>query len=278
MTAARGAGGKDKRKQQQRLLQKERDAARNHAAGVSRQRRLALRAGGILVAAVAIAASLLYALRGTSGTSTATAAVNLGKPDNAVASPPTSGFSKVGAPLMAGKKPVLLFIGAQYCPHCAGQRWPVVKALSQFGSFSGLRQTSSSDGDIPTFDLTHSRYTSAFVSFDHKDVEDENYHNLQPLSGQEQALFSRYDTTGSIPLILVGGYAVNGDAYNLADIEGFSFSSLQTALQGQQHKAIVADIDGEANALTAFLCHADGMKPLAVCTRPAVKTIVASLR
>lgn len=170
-----------------------------------------------------------------------------------------------------------MFIGAQYCPHCAGERWPVIKALNQFGTFQNVGASASSEGNIPTFDLTRATYTSAFVAFDHKDVEDLNHNPLQALDATEQNAFNRYDSTGSIPLILAGGYAVTGDAYNLGDIDGLSFATVQHSLQHGERTPIVSDINAEANALTAFLCHADGMKPHSVCGRPVIRSIVRTL-
>ena len=56
------------------------------------------------------------------------------------------------ASLTAGGKPEMLYIGAEFCPICATQRWPMTVALSQFGTFTNLQQTHSavSDGNIPT--------------------------------------------------------------------------------------------------------------------------------
>ena len=44
-------------------------------------------------------------------------------------------------------KPEVLFIGAEYCPFCAAQRWAMVNALSRFGTFTGLTTTHSSSTD-----------------------------------------------------------------------------------------------------------------------------------
>ena len=38
--------------------------------------------------------------------------------------------------LTASGKPDLLFIGAEYCPVCATERWPMYVALAKFGTFS----------------------------------------------------------------------------------------------------------------------------------------------
>jgi Domain of unknown function (DUF929) len=45
-------------------------------------------------------------------------------------------------------KPVLLYIGAEYCPFCAADRWSLIMALSRFGSFSGIEANASTTSDI----------------------------------------------------------------------------------------------------------------------------------
>ena len=42
-------------------------------------------------------------------------------------------------PLTSDGKPLVVYIGAEYCPFCAAERWPMVVALSRFGTFSGLQ-------------------------------------------------------------------------------------------------------------------------------------------
>jgi hypothetical protein len=51
--------------------------------------------------------------------------------------------------------PTVLFIGAEFCPYCAAERWSLINALGRFGTFSGLKTTYSSSTDVfpdtPTF-------------------------------------------------------------------------------------------------------------------------------
>ena len=70
-------------------------------------------------------------------------------------------------PLTSGGKPEMLYIGAEFCPICATQRWPMVVALSHFGTFSNLSKTHSavSDGDIPTLSFYGSTFTSPYLTF-----------------------------------------------------------------------------------------------------------------
>ena len=271
---------KQSRRVEQQALQQKTDAARRNTNQTVRRQRVALTVGGGILAAAALAAAIVFALRGNSaGVSTSAVAAGLGAPTSDVASPPAGAFNHVGAPLYQGGKPELLFIGAQYCPHCAGQRWAVVKALDQFGAFTNVNSSANDDVTIPTFNLHDASYSSKYVAFDHKDVEDRNHNPLDSLSSDEQAIFNRLDPSGGIPLIAVGGYALLGDGYDLSLIQGKSFSTVQQAMQsGNRSDPLVSAINGEANSITAFICHVDRMQPRTVCNRPVIRSIVSHLQ
>ena len=46
-----------------------------------------------------------------------------------------------------GRLPVVFFYGAEFAPYAAAERWPLILALSRFGTFNqlGLMQSSSDD-------------------------------------------------------------------------------------------------------------------------------------
>src|SRR2546429_1005912 len=73
-------------------------------------------------------------------------------------------------PILVGPtgKPQLLYIGAEYCPYCAAQRWATVVALSHFGTFDSHYQTTSSSTDVypstPTFTFYTGHYGGSFFS------------------------------------------------------------------------------------------------------------------
>ena len=50
--------------------------------------------------------------------------------------------------LTSGGKPEVLYMGGEYCPYCATERWSLILALDRFGSFSGLEYMQSSSTDI----------------------------------------------------------------------------------------------------------------------------------
>ena len=71
----------------------------------------------------------------------------------------------------SGGKPVIAYVGSNYCPYCAASRWPLTVALARFGTFKNLRITESgrATGEIypgtPTLSYYHATYTSPYVSF-----------------------------------------------------------------------------------------------------------------
>jgi hypothetical protein len=271
---------KENRRLQQQALHREKEAARQKVRQAARRKRTALKIGGGMLAAAALAGAVILALRGNAASVSKNAvAARLGAPTSDTPSPPTGAFNHVGTPLYQGGKPELLFIGAQYCPHCAGQRWAIVKALDQFGTFSNVTSSANDDGTIPTFNLHDASYASPYVAFIEKDTEDRNHQPLDSLSSDQQAIFSQLDPSGGIPLITVGGYTLLGDGYDLSLVQGKSFNAVRHAMQrGNRSDPLVSAINGEANSITAFICHADQMQPQVVCSRPVIRRIVSHLQ
>jgi thiol-disulfide isomerase/thioredoxin len=80
-----------------------------------------------------------------------------------------------GTPLTANGKPEMLYMGAEYCPYCAAERWSMIVALSRFGTFSGLSTVHSSTTDTPsnisTFTFHGSSYTSKYLTFTPVEME-----------------------------------------------------------------------------------------------------------
>ncbi len=239
---------KQSRKAQQQALNREKQINRQKAQQTARRKRFGMRIAGAILTVAVLAGAVAFALHGNAaGVSQNAVASTLGAPTSDIASPPIGAFTHVGSPLYANHKPELLFIGAQYCPHCAGQRWAIVKALNQFGSFSHVTSSANDDGTIPTFDLHGATYSSRYVSFDHQDLEDRSHNQLDSLSPNEQSLFSRYDPSGGIPLVLVGGYSLLGDGYDLSLIAGKSFDTVQHSLQrGDSSRPFVPAVNADA--------------------------------
>ena len=108
----------------------------------------------------------------------------------------TVGSAKV---LTSGGKPQVLYIGAEYCPYCATERWAMAVALSRFGTFSGLHGIHSSSTDTypstPTLTFYKSTYTSKYLTFTPVETQTEKEGTaLQKPTSAQNALFAKYDS------------------------------------------------------------------------------------
>jgi hypothetical protein len=198
-------------------------------------------------------------------------------------------------PLRDGNRPTVLFMGAEYCPYCAAERWALVLALSRFGRFSGLHLTHSAlDDDYPgtqTFTFHGASYRSAYVSFDAVEMATNrrvgaNYAPLDTPTPAERTLMTTYDgppyfapsSTGGIPFIDFGGqYLVAGASYDPAVLHGMAPDAIAAAVRDPA-SAVARGVVGSANALTAALCGLTHDAPAAVCTDPAIVAIRPKLR
>ena len=178
-------------------------------------------------------------------------------------------------------KPLVFYEGAEYCPYCAAERWPMIIALSRFGTFSGLATTSSSSTDVypntPTFTFLHASYTSQYIDFVSVETSDRNQNPLQTPTTAEQAMVDAYDRSNSIPFVDFGNrYAFSGSTFIPDILAGNSWQDVASALQSPsspQAKAIL----GSANLLTAAICKLTGDQPAAVCSSATIQALEQKL-
>ena len=177
--------------------------------------------------------------------------------------------------------PEVFYLGAEYCPYCAAERWPMIIALSRFGTFSGLKTTSSSSSDVypntPTFTFHGATYTSQYVDFVPVETTDRNQNPLESPTSAQQALVSQYDTSGSIPFVDFGNrYAFSGAMYVPDVLSGMSWKAVADSLaqpSSPQAKAIL----GSANLITAAVCKLSADQPAAVCSSSTIQSMEKSL-
>jgi hypothetical protein len=209
-----------------------------------------------------------------------------------VTSVPLSVFNTVGAgtistppaalksaALTADGKPRVLYVGAEYCPYCATERWAVAVALSRFGTFSGLGQTQSSASDVypstATLSFHGATFTSTYLSFTGKEIQSNTvvngaYAPLDKLDAADEALVKKYDSGGGIPFVDIGGkYLISGASYNPQVLQGKTHAQIAAALS-QPSTAIAKGAIGTANVITAALCSITGNTPAALCTSAGV--------
>lgn len=180
-------------------------------------------------------------------------------------------------PLTANGKPELLFVGGEFCPICAAERWSMVQALSRFGKFSNLSQirSATTDGNLATFSFYKAGYASKYLSFVSVEAEDRNRKTLEKMTSAQQALFTKY-TTG-FPFLYFGGkYVQTSAGYNPSDLSGLSWQQIATQLKTPTSK-VAQDILGEANNLTATICKMTNNQPSSACLTPEITTLQSKL-
>lgn len=177
--------------------------------------------------------------------------------------------------------PEVFYLGAEYCPFCAAERWPMVIALSRFGTFSGLKTTTSSSSDVdpntPTFTFHGATYTSQYIDFVSVETTDRDRNPLETPTAAQQELVTKYDTSGSIPFVDFGNrYAFSGAMYLPDVLGGMSWQAVADALQqsdSTQAKAVL----GSANFITAAICKLTADQPAPVCSSATIQAIEKTL-
>ncbi len=200
--------------------------------------------------------------------------------------PPTSVGHKGPILRDATGKPVITYIGAEYCPYCAAERWALAVALSRFGTFSNLSGTHSSSTDIypntQTLSFYGSGYSSPYVSFDSvesatNEQVNGTYPTLQTPTAQQSTLLSSYDPSGNIPFLDIGNkYLITGASYSPQLLQGLSGSQIASQLNNPS-SAVAQAIDGTANNITAAICAVTGNTPSSVASSPTIAAIEKSL-
>jgi thiol-disulfide isomerase/thioredoxin len=188
--------------------------------------------------------------------------------------------------------PEVLYVGAEYCPFCAAQRWTTIIALSRFGTFSNLGDMTSSSIDefpsTPTFTFLKASYKSKYLVFktveeftNISDAKNDFYYPLQKPTKAEQANFKKYDTSkyipglsaqsdGSIPYISFGNkFLVSGASYTPATLANLSRDEIAAGLS-EASNPVTQAIISSANYQTAAICTLTNNQPSKVCSSSGV--------
>lgn len=271
----------------------------------------------VIVIAAIITGFILIKVNSNSSSSSSANGVNQPVPAavaNAVANVPNSALVQAGTssaipltqavqgsatPLTSNGKPEILYIGAEFCPFCAAERWAMVSALSKFGTFTNLHLMRSSSSDAypntPTFTFYHSNYTSNYVSFVSREWSTRNktsaaqnfngYSLLQVPTKAEQKLFGTYDNApyvstanaGSIPFIDFGNkYLQIGASYVPSALQGLSWQTIAGSLS-LPTSTVGQEIDQTTNVLIATICKLTNNQPSSACSTSVVKSLEAQL-
>ncbi len=271
--------------------------ARNRRAAARRgtDRRFAYIVIAVVVVVIAVIAAV--ALTGGSGGSKGSGGTTAAPPEvvHAATSVSPSTLDSVGVPqgisppkkasgslppYEVDGKPGVLYIGGEYCPYCAAERWSMVVALSRFGTFQDLKLTRSSTSDVypgtHTFSFVGSRFTSRFVSFDGVEMFGNRrtatgYNRLEQPSPQQLKLFRTLDPSQSFPFMDIGNrYVISGASFNPGVLQGLDWKQIASQLDNPSSQVARA-VDGTANLMTAAICRTTGGRPGSVCNSDGVR-------
>lgn len=262
-----------------------------------RKRRLLIAGAASAVIVVIIVAVIFAALNApkgattsakTSGTISDTLATSLTSVPAATyntvglgSASPTPIKSMTGEVAMKDGKPRMIYVGAEYCPFCAGERWALVTALSRFGTFTGIGYAVSSASDnpasIPTLSLKDAKFTSQYLSFESYEVQDRDGKALQKEPDDVAALQSANGGT-AIPWIYYAGKAYQSGSTVDGSVFGDQAQDPIGATLSDASSAITKSVIGGANLTTARICEITGNKPAEVCSSAGVTAAAAAMQ
>jgi thiol-disulfide isomerase/thioredoxin len=178
-----------------------------------------------------------------------------------------------GPSLTQDGKPVILYIGADFCPFCASLRWPLTLALLRFGTFQGLRYMLSSATDVyantPTFSYYQARYTSPYLAFQAVETETRKETPLQSPTPVQQQIFTQFNSSGSIPFLYIDGRYLQIGDNRKGLLTAESWDQVLKTLQDPQ-SPLYQSVIFRANVYTAAFCLLTGGQPSSVCQAPGV--------
>jgi len=188
--------------------------------------------------------------------------------------------------------PGVLYYGAEYCPFCAAQRWPTIVALSRFGTWATLGNSSSASRDVypntPTFTFQKSTFTSPYIAV--QTIEEKStqvnaagndYTILQKPTEQQRAIVSKYDTTkyfpnnppqyaGSIPFFTIGNRIMwAGSSISPSSFQGQIREDIAKNLT-DTNNPISRSIIASSNMVSAAICAQTNQQPSNVCNSKGV--------
>lgn len=266
---------------------------RAEAAGKDRQRTQVIAASvAVVVVVIAVVLGVVISNRpqdapAASGGAAALAALEklpASVYDSAAAPTPAQAPPKVegGTALTQDGKPKVLYVGAEYCPFCAMERWALIGALSRFGTFTGITETTSSSTDVhpdtPTFSFKDATYTSDVVAFQAVETQDREHKPLQTLDGENLALFQKLNPGGGIPWVTYGGtHATSGATVDANAFEGKTYDQIIAGIRDPSSD-IGKTVTPAINMITAQICEQTKGQPANVCASQGVMSASVLLK
>jgi protein involved in ribonucleotide reduction len=187
-----------------------------------------------------------------------------------------------GKSIAVNGKPGILYIGAEYCPFCATERWAMANALARFGTFTNLKITNSDPSDVDpatrTLSFYKSTYTSDYIVFTPVETETNSRGALDSPTSAQQEIFQTHSSNGSIPFIYFDGkFLISGATYDVGVLQGKSWDQIATAMSDKS-SAIAKGVIGAANSMTATICILTNDQPAKTCKLPVIQSLETQIK
>lgn len=175
-------------------------------------------------------------------------------------------------PLNKSGLPEVLYIGGEFCPYCAAERWSLTIALSKFGNISGLQYmlSGANDLNLSTVSYKNVSYSSRYISFVAVEAFDRSSppKPLQSPTPEENALWQKYSPQLGVPFIdIAGRYVILSSQFDPNLIKGLSWEQIYSQLNNP-NSTVARQIDAAADVLITIFCQVDGNQPASVCSQP----------
>jgi hypothetical protein len=186
-------------------------------------------------------------------------------------------------------RPVVFFYGAEFAPYPAAERWPLILALSRFGTFTrlGLMESSADTafGSVASYTFWGVDYHSRLVSF--RSVE--RYSALNPTGAgflrlehptatEAAAVAASGAGSTTFALVNVGNrYTLSGASYAPGVLTGLDQGQVADTLS-QPTSPLTQAVVASANEITAAICAVDGERPGPACHSRGVEAADAVLK
>jgi hypothetical protein len=209
--------------------------------------------------------------------------------------PPLTAKNSAGATV-----PDVLYVGAEYCPYCAAQRWSTIIALSRFGTWSGLGNMASYahdyDPNTPTFTFVRATYKSQYLVFtgveeftNYIDASTSYYKVLQKPTSAQTAIIKKYDTSkyvtglsssdgNPIPFMSFDNqFIVSGASFSPDMFISLNRTEIAAGLSDASNP-ITEAIIASANYQSAAICSLTHNEPANVCTSSGVMAAKTAMK
>ncbi len=182
-----------------------------------------------------------------------------------------------GTPFVSNGRPVIVYVGGEFCQYCAIERWAIVIALDRFGNVTNLHYMTSAgdEGDYATFTFVGSHYTSNYIAFRPYEAADRLSSPLQSVPSNYSAVWNHYGS--GFPFVDFGNTYVTPNSLigNPSILAGKNWTSIISGISASDGTGV--QIREAANLITALICKVTLGSPASVCSASPISSQTAAL-